>query len=84
MHLTNYSVNKTSPTYVDESTVEDIFEINSGSKRTLTALWKQLERDYAHKTPDIVETIKENIKDSISKSLAVLLNSLQMQANPSS
>ena len=40
MHLTNYSINKVSKNWVDESEVEDILEINRCSKRTLSALWK--------------------------------------------
>ena len=43
MHLTNYSVNKSSDSWVDEMDVENIFEPNACSKRTLTALWKELE-----------------------------------------
>lgn len=41
MHLTNYSINKMSPDYVWEPA--DILSPNNGSKRTLTALWKQFE-----------------------------------------
>ena len=40
MHLTNYSLNKASDTWVDETEVEDILEPNQCSKRTLAALWK--------------------------------------------
>lgn len=40
MHLTNYSVNKSSDTWVDENDVENILEPNDCSKRTLSALWK--------------------------------------------
>ena len=40
MHLTNYSLNKISKDFIDESEVEDILEPNNCSKRTLTALWK--------------------------------------------
>lgn len=40
MHLTNYSVNKTSDEYVQEEEVDDILEPNDCTKRTLTALWK--------------------------------------------
>ena len=44
MHLTNYSVNKMSDKYVHEpENAELINEINNGTKRTLTALYKQLE-----------------------------------------
>lgn len=38
MHLTNYSINKTSENYIWEPA--DIMNPNDGSKRTLTALWK--------------------------------------------
>ena len=43
MHLTNYAVNKTADGFVDEADVLDILEPNDCSKRTLTALYKQLE-----------------------------------------
>jgi len=54
MHLTNYSINKTSDDYVWEP--EEVMEINDGSKRTLTALWKQFEAEGID-----VSSIKENI-----------------------
>ena len=48
MHFTNYSVNKSSPAYVKlahDTSVEEILSINSGTKRTLTSMYKSLERD---------------------------------------
>lgn len=42
MHLTNYSLNKMSDDYVKEEDVPNILEPNDGSKRTLTALFKQI------------------------------------------
>ena len=42
MHLTNYSLNKTSDKFVDETKIRNINEPNNGSKRTLTALFKQI------------------------------------------
>ena len=54
MHLTNYSINKTSENYIWEP--EDVMSINDGSKRTLTALWKQFEEEGID-----VESIKQNI-----------------------
>jgi hypothetical protein len=42
MHLTNYSLNKFSDDYVKEEEVTEILEPNSASKRTLSALFKQL------------------------------------------
>ena len=54
MHLTNYSINKTSDNYIWEP--EDILSPNEGSKRTLTALFKQFDE------MDIdTDTIKESI-----------------------
>lgn len=41
MHLTNYSINKASPDYKWEP--EDILSPNDGSKRTLEAVWRELE-----------------------------------------
>jgi hypothetical protein len=46
MHLTNYSLNILSKTWIDESEVENIFEPNECSKRTLAALWKQMEQEF--------------------------------------
>jgi len=40
MHLTNYSLNKSSDTYIEENPNQNILEPNNGSKRTLTALFK--------------------------------------------
>lgn len=55
MHLTNYNLNKTSDNY---KYTEELYEINEGSKRTLTSLWKSIEKE-GHD----VGTIKENIKE---------------------
>ena len=38
MHLTNYSINKSSENYIWEP--DDVMKPNDGSKRTLTALFK--------------------------------------------
>jgi len=38
MHLTNYSINKTSDNYIWEP--EDVLAPNNGTKRTMTALYK--------------------------------------------
>jgi hypothetical protein len=57
MHLTNYSINKASPDYIWEP--EDILNPNDGSKRTLTALFKQFENEGID-----VNKIKESINFS--------------------
>jgi len=44
MHLTNYSLNKMNKQYIKEP--ENILEPNDGSKRTLTALYKQIEQEH--------------------------------------
>ena len=54
MHLTNYSINKKSDNYIEDP--EDIFSPNEGSKRTLTALFKQF---------DEMDIDTAKIKDSI-------------------
>lgn len=41
MHLTNYSINKSSPNYVWEP--EDILIANNGTKQTMTTLYAKLE-----------------------------------------
>ena len=59
MHLTNYQINKGSKDYVDDIDVEDILKPNKATKRTLKALYAEIEQDT--KDPTIVETIKKNI-----------------------
>mmetsp|Transcript_14421 Transcript_14421/g.24600 ORF Transcript_14421/g.24600 Transcript_14421/m.24600 type:complete len:162 (+) Transcript_14421:588-1073(+) len=76
MHLTNYSVNKGSDTFIKDTDVEDIMDINNASKRTLSAIFRQIERDYGKENPQVLQTIKENIEDTISKSLALLVNKI--------
>ena len=44
MHLTNYSINKTSAQYQNPS-AEEILHANNGSKRTLSSLWDSLNND---------------------------------------
>ena len=46
MHLTNYAVNKTSPAYVHGKDGQDVSEINFSSKRTLSALFKQITKQH--------------------------------------
>ena len=74
MHLTNYSLNKKSRDFVDEEDVQDIFEPNRCSKRTLTAIYKQLEVEYAKKYPNIVEEVKKSIEDTCANTVAILAN----------
>ena len=61
MHLTNYSLNKLSPKFVYS---EELTEIHSGSKRSLTSLWKSL-----RKLGFDVGLIQEKIGELISKFL---------------
>ena len=56
MHLTNYSVNKTSDDYIHPS-AEDILLDNQGTKRTLSSLYQTL----GDKGIDV-----QKVKDSIS------------------
>jgi hypothetical protein len=42
MHLTNYSLNKSSNTYIEENPHGNVLEPNNGSKRTLSALFNQI------------------------------------------
>jgi len=41
-HLTNYSVNKSSKTFIY---TEELTQENEGSKRTLTSYWKSVEKE---------------------------------------
>ena len=43
MHMTNYSLNKHSTDFVEDYMVDDILNPNEATKRTLAALWKELE-----------------------------------------
>ena len=79
MHLTNYSVNKTADGFVDEADVEDIMEPNNCSKRTLTALYKELEKV---KDESLVEKIKESIQETCAGTMAMLANMMQLHADP--
>lgn len=80
MHLTNYSLNKSSKTFIDETEVEDILEPNSCSKRTLMALWKQLTKETGDEK--MAETIKANIKDTCAATMSLLINFMQATVNP--
>ena len=63
MHLTNFSLNKQSENY--KAPDEDFLEGNdSGSKRLLSTLWKQLEEE-GHDVEEIQEKIKDTVKRCI-------------------
>ena len=65
MHLTNYSLNKMSPKFIYS---EELTEIHLGSKRTLTSLWKSIEKEGFD---------KENILESIEELIVNFLKSMQ-------
>ena len=45
MHLTNYSLNKLNEEgYIHTANQSEILEENKATKRTLTSLWKSLEK----------------------------------------
>lgn len=67
MHLTNYSINKSSPNYIWEP--EDVLAPNDGSKRTLTALYKQFDEMGID-----TDKIKESIKYSCQGIMQMLAN----------
>ena len=66
MHLTNYSINKENDgKYVHTNEQQNILEENSATKRTLTSLWKSLERkgiDVARIQANIAETCGRTIE----------------------
>ena len=70
MHLTNYSINKTSDDYIWEP--EDVMSINDGSKRTLTALWKQFEEEGID-----VDSIKQSINYTCQGIMQIFGNMIQ-------
>ena len=78
MHLTNYSLNKLSNTFVAEEESENVLDPNNCSKRTLTALWKQIEAK--EKDKNVVDKIKESIKETCTATLAIFNNMIMMDA----
>jgi len=73
MHLTNYNLNKLSPNY---KYTEEYIEINDGSKRTLTSLWKSVEKAGYSK-----ETIMKQIRDLVQKLLVSIQPIIQFNYN---
>lgn len=55
MHLTNYSINKGSKDFVDDVMVEDVLKPNNATKRTLTALFAEI--DQSTNDPSIAKKI---------------------------
>ena len=74
MHLTNYSLNKASDGYVPESKYQNIYQPNNCSKRTLTALFKELY--YNSKNPDIISEIRQSINHACTGGITMLLSML--------
>lgn len=79
-HLTNFSLNKHSDDFVQGSA--DILEPNNGSKRTLTALYKQIIIEYGKYGKKVARKLQENIKDVCAGTLAVFLNMMQHTLRP--
>lgn len=52
MHLTNYSLNKHNEEFIKES--GNIMEPNDGSKRTLTALIKQIANEHGYQAAELL------------------------------
>jgi len=73
MHLTNYSLNKLSPNY---KYTEECIEINDGSKRSLTSLWKSVEKAGYSK-----EEILTNITSVVQKLVFALEPVIQFNYN---
>lgn len=79
-HLTNSSINKHSKNYVDDVAADKIFEPNNSTTRTVTALWKEIE-----KTPggaETVKTIKANIQKLCEATMTAVSNYMLMFSNP--
>jgi hypothetical protein len=66
MHLTNYSINKMSDSYVHPQGGEGIMYDNDGTKRTLSALYDALKKQGID-----VQTIKDNIKQTCSRTMQI-------------
>lgn len=58
----------------------DILEPNKATKRTLTALYKEIER--STQNPGIIDQIKENILNTCSTTLSVMSNMISLHVNP--
>lgn len=69
MHLTNFSINKKSANF-NEKEVEDIYEPNYASKRTLTSVMKQI----ALRSPEKMEELRASIKNTCAGTAAMLMN----------
>lgn len=78
MHLTNYSINKTSEDYVKPSELEekemDLMAANDGTKRTLSSVFDTL----SQKGVD-VKQIAENINDTCSRTMQVFGPAIEHQ-----
>jgi len=82
MHLTNYSINKSSENFIAEGGFFDldIFAANQCSKRTLSALWRCIMQEYNDET--VVQTIIENIKKTCAGMVSMLAPVVQLMVNP--
>ena len=69
MHLTNFSINKKSENF-NEKEVEDIYEPNGASKRTLASVMKSI----ALKHPEKMNLLQESIKNTCAGTAAMLMN----------
>ncbi len=65
-HLTNYSLNKISDTYVKPE-AHSILNINDSSKRTLESLWKSLDAEGVD-----TSYLKDRMKEAISKTVIAM------------
>lgn len=61
MHLTNYAINKKNPKYIFNTSVNNM---NSGHKRTLTSIYKYIERRGLN-----IQIFKDKLDDVLVKTI---------------
>ena len=64
MHLTNYSINKHNDKYVNTGSADEVLLDSDSTKRTLSSIYETLSKQGVD-----VETIKNNIADTCSKTM---------------
>jgi hypothetical protein len=65
MHLTNYSINKMSEDFAKVQ-AEDVLSDTQGTKRTITALYRSLEKNGID-----IDTVRENIATTCGKIMQI-------------
>ena len=78
-HLTNFTLNKDNDKYVNK---EDFMEEDSGTKRLVSNVLKQLERDYDCGIEELWEKIEEVVVKSFLVIMPYLRNQFHIELGP--